>query len=189
MYYYLSVPGKSLSTPISSNCSSSYIKSSEQSRQSVSNVSNQYQHKQKSSLRVSRERIKTAAPDDPQTGAKIRWKTDGKRNVATRLVVGGKLSAFCETAEIPLKPRSARIRKGSLSAPFSLSLFFFLSSSLYSLSFSLCNPLLYVFARGDMQMPSSAFKLEAAFTPVLVTPEVPSTRIKLSAIRLCAQAT
>ena len=95
----------------------------------MSNVSNQYQHKQKSSLRVSRERIKTAAPDDPQTGAKIRWKTEGKRNVATRLVAGGKLSAFRETAEIPLKPRSARIRKGSLSAPFSLSLSFSFSFS------------------------------------------------------------
>ena len=77
----------------------------------------------------------------------------------------------------------------SINSSLSLFLFLFLSSSLYSFSFSLCNPLLYVFARGDMQMSSWAFKLEAAFTPVLVTPEVPSTRIKLSAIRLCTQAT
>ena len=68
-----------------------------------------------------------AVADDPQTraGAKIRERAEEKRNVVTRrsrLLVGGKLSAFRETAEIPLKPRSARIRKGSLSAPFSPSL-------------------------------------------------------------------
>lgn len=74
--------------------------------------------------------------------AKIRGrKAAEKRNVASGC--GWKVKCVSRNiTEIPLKPRSARIRKGSLSASYPL-----------SLSLSLCNPLLYIFARGDTQIP------------------------------------
>ncbi|KAG7190832.1 hypothetical protein KM043_006899 [Ampulex compressa] len=52
----------------------------------------------------------------------VRAKGNGRGNVATAPAVGGKLSAFRKTAEIPLKTRSARIRKDSPAAGFSLCL-------------------------------------------------------------------
>lgn len=67
------------------------------------------------------EGIKVGSLD--QGGAKIRGrKAAGKRNVASGC--GWKVKCVSRNgAEIPLKPRSARIRKGSLSAPpLSLSL-------------------------------------------------------------------
>lgn len=76
--------------------------------------------------------------------------------------MGGKLSAYRKTAEIPLKPRSTRIRKGSLSACFTLTVLIPLAPQRPPSS---SNPLLYVLARGDIQIPGSAFKVEAAFTP------------------------
>lgn len=106
--------------------------------------------------------------------AKIRGrKAAEKRNVASGC--GWKVKCVSRNiAEIPLKPRSARIRKGSLSASY-----------LLSLSLSLSVILSCTFSRGvTLRSRSSAFKLEAAFTPDSSHQRSPSSRIKLSAIRL-----
>lgn len=106
--------------------------------------------------------------------AKIRGrKAAEKRNVASGC--GWKVKCVSRNiAEIPLKPRSARIRKGSLSASYPL-----------SLSLSLSVILSCTFSRGvTLRSRSSAFKLEAAFTPDSSHQRSPSSRIKLSAIRL-----
>ena len=112
--------------------------------------------------------------------AKIRGrKAAEKRNVASGC--GWKVKCVSRNiAEIPLKPRSARIRKGSLSASYPLSLSLFLS---FFLSLSVI--LSCTFSRGvTLRSRSSAFKLEAAFTPDPSHQRSPSSRIKLSAIRL-----